>query len=292
MEKSNQFALHILTVLEVLESDGLQTNTPSIYEDFEGWLDPLPDIRECLVYELLDVATHLVGHEVKDAMDCSQWIMSSSKGQVVFPALYESQTVERDGLLTLTWYPGVLRYERDIFNRVIAGLASNHESRKHFFNPKSNISLPADVTVACNSFQGWKVAWMVSVSESALKLQVGLENPEGEIAHKVYPGPILEYLSSVFFIDHCRHGRNTPLSTPDKFSRYGSPMELHEDDITDTTSIAIIPVAGAEDLRFYTLCALSVGEFPGPHQTLLAGNACIACCLNHCRELGCQVLIL
>jgi hypothetical protein len=75
--------------------------------------------------DLLHYTLELTGHEFpNDPRDPRLWVMSSFKGQVIYPTLYETLCYKKEGYLTLNSLPGLLRYKEDVYTRVLTRLDS------------------------------------------------------------------------------------------------------------------------------------------------------------------------
>lgn len=69
------------------------------------------------ISHLLDWALSLIGHDVHDDLQKAGWVISNFYGQVVYPKLYETQSLQKRGFLTLSWAPGQLFYNGNIYKR-------------------------------------------------------------------------------------------------------------------------------------------------------------------------------
>jgi hypothetical protein len=174
------------------------------------------------VTDLLHWALTLVGHsrEVKEDIQKSIWIMSSYKGQVVYPKLLETFTVRKRGYLTLTLIPGVLEYKGSKYERVVEPI------HKYVGPDPLTNSCEEAVTRPRNLVPNLRLGWRVSIGDDFLELSMGLDgSSEAHIHARLSPFCALINLSSALLLEACPHSSGSALNSPDPFCSYTGPLQ-------------------------------------------------------------------
>jgi hypothetical protein len=236
------------------------------------------------VSDILQYTLDLVGHKVTDDVKGSKWVMSSFKGQVIYPHLYESSHYDKQGYLTLAWSSGLLRYRGEVYTRVIGDIISSGAGR----DPVTGVC--GEVTGPCNLVPDIKVVWHIQQADNLLKVSLGLESAQRDLSSIRYSvNWILENLASAIMLEACSHSPNAALEEPDKFCAYTGPMAIkpYSDQKNGIQVVGIVAVEGSNELRLFSLSGASV-IMP----MVLRKDACLSCCLDACRRTKYPVIIL
>src|SRR6266536_2409145 len=141
----------------------------------KDWFDITREIlisgsREpCSVEIILDWALSLLHHNVHHELRDSNWIGSSSKGQVVFPRLFELSGLSEDGYLGLYCFPGTLMVE-STRNKNVALITAKRSGRK-VRSDREFLSSP--VTQAINLYSSDKLLWHTDTLVDSLNVAIG-----------------------------------------------------------------------------------------------------------------------
>lgn len=240
----------------------------------------------CSILALHEWALAMVGHRGEDDVDQSAWVMSYYKGQVVYPAVFETHRFEKRGYLSLSCLPGLLRYEGDTYARVVADAST-------FSSDPLTGSCDDAVLQPCNLIPGARLAWRVARGDNILKASIGLEGIQNYSQTKSLPTTSLINLASALLVEACPHHRNSPLNCPDPFCFFTGPLDpmvsrsdsTREGQNSVVQSTGVVAVDGADDLRWLALAAY---EMP----VILRRDACLSCCLDVSRITNYPVIIL
>ena len=233
------------------------------------------------IQSLLDWALSLIGHEVHEDWANAGWVISSFRGQAVFPKLYETQVLKKRGFLTLSWAPGLLFHRGSAYTRGLYGRLSA---------PTRTFPLagmPKEVTKPINLAPSVKVVWRATPGDTYLKIELGLESPDTNLSFVSTSAlTILRNMSVAMVMESCPHDPNVALPRPDLSCDYFGPLVPSSNDVAtnDIVRERVVAVAGSSSLRMF---ALSTGFF----LAVLRGKACLSCCLEECRRFGFSVII-
>lgn len=248
-------------------SNVIRTGDPEVFDDMD----------------LLEWARSMAGHTF-DNEDRSL-IITSSKGQVIYPIVLDTFHIERQGYLMLYCLPGVLRYNDDLYDVVSHPDAETLNVQHDAYDDSPDF--PQKVCGPLNLFRGFRVSWKISVRDNkeihaALTLRSETNNSP---AIELDPLTLLLSLSDTLLVESCPHDQRDPLVSEDQFTSYSSPWDKH-DEASDTTSkVDVVAVDGADDLRCLALACSDTFA-------VLRRNSCLACCLSVCRLNDVHVLIL
>lgn len=238
-------------------------------------------------YTLLSWARFMVGHVFED--EDIDYVIIVDKGQAVFPTIFESYRIEKNGYLCLTALPGTLNYQGDTYNTVTAHLFPEDQGStgQHSHTDHSPPIYPI-VSVPLNLFSKYKVSWKIHIqSDTELRSELTVRSNEGIISGGENPTILLEFLDQAFMLEGCPHDSRAQLAPPDTFCAYSSPFGDHSAACNSTSFVDVVAVDRADDLRFFSLRG---SESDSP--VVFRRDACIACCLAFCRNAGGHILIL
>lgn len=234
------------------------------------------------IFSVLESALMSVGHydpNTGQTLEIDSWMMSSMKGQAIYLKIYEAYQVERQGFLTLSWIPGLIRYNGQEYNIVLGNTPETPTSE-----PNEWFNIP--VSSPCNLFSRSKVIWQVSEQDLHLVVGLAVQTESGNIfGFTQVPYILLNNLASASYLEACPHDPNSNLIEADRFCVYVSPSLRMESLRSDLLSV--VPVHGDSRMRFLTLSG--GGQL---RNMVLRKNACLACCLSFCRRIGANYLVL
>lgn len=221
---------------------------------------------------ILSRALRIVGQPLESVSNsprpvCGKhWVATSAHGQVVLPACAELLGASGDQLLRLICVPGTLRYK-----------GVSYEVVQQTPSPLNILHSERPVTGPKNFTKQGKCHWQTVVGDRKLELSLGTAH----VPNFGVVAIIMENASKSLFISSCSHDMESKVDPPDKEAYYVSPYKgnLERSD----KRIAVAAVAGNEDMR---VLALSTTE-----PAIIRGRACLACCLDICRQAGMNYVI-
>jgi hypothetical protein len=233
----------------------------------------------CRVEDVIDWALGLVGHDVSPLKE-ENWIMSSYRGQVFYPRLFETETLEREGLLVMSGAPGALRHGGLVYNKT---MSNRYEHRIMAGTPDAIMSklVAAPVVRPLNLLQEHSIKWEVTRGDNMLHISL-----LSTCSHATFnPFAIICGAVQSLYIEHCPHSPDTPLIKPDPFATYTSPFYPwgEKTNNRDEDKIGVVAVHGNESLRMLSLVS-GIGA-------VVQQNACLQCSLDVCRSAGYSFVI-
>jgi len=94
------------------------------------------------------------------------WLMSSYCGQVFYPRLFEIRTLDRQGLLTLSGAPGVLRFEGGTYSRAVSPESEFYILTATLIPITSKLTIPVDRSI--NFLADHSTNWRVTIDDNQL----------------------------------------------------------------------------------------------------------------------------
>jgi hypothetical protein len=235
----------------------------------------------CSMFDILDTALSLVGHNVSDRLRNGLWIASEARGQVIYPQILDTAMLDNQGILRLGGGPGRLVHDGQHYSLVCG--QRNREWGTAFKSQNWN-DKPVDRLL--NLMPSEKLGWQVSKGDKVLYLTCGTTS-----VPKVFnPYLIIVSAACSLFVTNCPHEETTILEKPDTHSYYVTPMfrETHKalrNALGPVQDIGVVPVYKDETLRFFALANGIAGVIRGP-------SACLQCCLDICRQAELQYVVL
>ncbi|ORY10159.1 hypothetical protein BCR34DRAFT_567224 [Clohesyomyces aquaticus] len=232
----------------------------------------------CTVAEIWNLALTLVGHNAGTNLKRRTWIASASRGQVMYPQIFDSAIIETRSVLKLGGGPGKLFHEGSSYKFVCG-----ETERQWNAAAKSTVWINNPVDRPLNLVPNDSLEWQIRKGDDTLHLTCGTTS-----LPKVFePHWIVESLAQSVFLRSCAHPESRVLEKPDKYSFYITPYYSnigHGSVRIFEGRVGIVAVADNDGLRLF---ALSCGS-PG----VIRGKACIKCCLDLCRLAGFEYVIL
>jgi hypothetical protein len=229
--------------------------------------------------DLLDWARSMVGHVFEE--EDRSLLLTSGKGQVIYPVVFDTFYIEKQGYLKLYCLPGILRYQNDTYN--VVSSADDTENAEY---PNSNLSSYPKVFQPLNLFKEFILSWKISIQENKelhIKLML-CSNSNTSFRVETDPLVILLSLRDTLLLERCPHNRRAQLIKVDRFSSYTSPWCQGEEASDSTSQVSVVPVDGADDLRCFAIALQD--------SSVLRRNSCLLCSLNLCRDTNIHSLIL
>jgi hypothetical protein len=233
---------------------------------------------------VLQAALSVVGHDVADDLTQDVWVLSCYKGQAVYPKLFETYLIQDSGYLTLSWAPGLMRYDGEVYSKAIGdrGAGQTLDYRR------PNDMATKAVTHFINLVPDQRLVWRVTREDGFLRINVGIEVDGTWISMIHSPMTMLINLSFALVTRSCPHSADEPLKTPEKWCQYAEPSQPFESSVhvKDPTFVNVVAAEGNDGLRMYAL-GICNNTFP----SVIRDGTCIACCLEICRIAGYPAII-
>ncbi len=248
-------------------------------------ISELIGIGSCQDFDNLNIITwarNMVGHVLEEQ---SRVIISSSKGQVIYPRVFDARHLENHGYLKLCCLPGVLRYQGETYD-IVSYPVLGIERLKNQPDPvtvREPVSRPLNI---CRDFGS---SWSISVRDNGELWAALLLHSKLDGSRWIEKDPLLllENMANTLLVDGCPHDPRAELERADRFASYSCPWEDHPTPPPGTSSqVSVVAVDGADDLRCIALACT------GWVSAVLGRNSCLSCCLNVCRDNDIHVLIL
>ena len=230
-------------------------------------------------------ALKLLHHNVTTDIRDGTWIGSSFKGQVVFPKLFEEQSIRKDGYLELFCLRGTLAL-REHGDRPISIARSNGVMTPAAFNMDLR---DTPVTPSFKLFTDEELLWQVQISIDCLLVSMGWSKS----GLKANPFWMLEALVGSMFVDSCPHPPDSSLDRSLLGCKYVIPMILAHGTSRESNqgSIGIIPV-GTNGMCILALSMLRcVGYRPTSARFVIGRGTCLNCLLDQARLTECKYII-
>ena len=234
----------------------------------------------CKPEDVLVWTLALVGHKIAD-VENRGWVISYSKGQVIWPKVFETRNIHQPGFLMLYWAPGLLFFDGETYDRCMASIQMTtiEATDTHLIRPFPPVTRPLNLVPTM------KLEWKVVRLDGYLELSPICGQHSG-LAFE-----ILLNLANSLILDECPHDSASSLDKSDLLARYAEPFPSHKHPTmfsqarTSTeieTPIDVIAVDRDDGLRMF---ALSTSMRPQYQRlSVIRGNACLQCCLDLCRR--------
>jgi len=233
---------------------------------------------------VLQAALSVVGHDVADDLTQDVWVLSCYKGQAVYPKLFETYLIQDSGYLTLSWAPGLMRYDGEVYSKAIGDRGAG----QILDYPRPNNMATKAVNQFINLVPDQRLVWRVIREDGFLRINVGIEEDGTWMSMIHSPLTMLMCLSSAIITRSCPHSADEPLKTPDKWSQYAEPSQPFglREMARHPGFISVVAAEGNDGLR---MCALGFND--GRFSCVIRNGTCISCCLEICRMASYLVII-
>ena len=282
------------TLLVLLDRHDTPKN--SAFADEVHYIITSGESTACGSRDVIDWALGLVGHESTshkvDGERERDWIISCSKGQVVYPKVFETQNICQPGYLVLYWAPGLLFFNGEKYDR---GIGSSTIRGEPPISVVDGALQDHSVLGPLNANPNTKVEWKVICCEDYLKILLVCENAFRN------PFNILVNLDTSQILRGCPHDGASRLDRPEPSAVYMSPLflESHVEPVPQVNKdrkakrdlrVNVVASDGNAGLRMFAISS----EIPQTMRTtnfVIRDNSCLQCCLDLCRDTGCPVVI-
>lgn len=245
-------------------------------------------VPTCDIESMVDWALALAGHDVEMSSPeypKSSWAMSCFKGQAIYPIIFESGQVSKNGYLSLALLPGVLEFEGHRYS-IIRGKKAEQTippmgTDKALSGRSVNKPLNSHPDIR-------RLKWTVDAGDKILNLGVSLA-PPAPTNFTLDPFRVISILTNSLIVVRCSHDCSEPLKEPDLYCKYTSPTNPGTQPGKHTVSV--VASDGADHLRLYSLASLQ-GRTDQRVDVVVRLDACLKCCLSVCRKVDCRWLVL
>ncbi|KAI9811079.1 MAG: hypothetical protein M1827_005661 [Pycnora praestabilis] len=211
-------------------------NAPTERQSFAEWSDvaiarfyqllypreiPYNAIVRCGIRSIYRHALRLLGGPDDEAT-----IIATTSSQVIYPAIYETQTITSRGFLQLNCIPGQLRWENMTFRGAVSdGLSTEAGSNGIHPERVAPVSappwcLPLGKELLHSSVMPSDVSWRVTVGDKVLKVGFRIRFPDSETdVYIMDPWWILDSVSFCRMTPSCNHSRNSNLPDMDEVAQ-------------------------------------------------------------------------
>lgn len=248
----------------------------------------------CGITKVLAWALGLVGHSTED-VENSRWVISCSKGQAVYPRVFETGIICQPGYLVLHWAPGLLLFDGETYDRGIDPgnndwIGSAEVTDAVSMRPSRPVKEPL------NLVPNKRMEWKVIRSDGYLQVYLACGQCIG-CATKV-----LSNLAKSLMLRECPHDSASPLEKPDNLARYKGPIDPGEDvdpyqwipnrpGSESEMQIGVVAVDGDAGLQMFAMSGtLLVGRLRDL-QIVIRNDSCLQCCLDLCRKARVPLLL-
>ena len=202
----------------------------------------------------------------------------------MYPRLFETNQLEDDGYLTLSWAQGLLRYQDETYEKALAPLALTS------VHPNESSLGSIGVTSSRNLFPGHELTWRITAEENVLEVILSVLDPLSTFRSVSRSPPmVLANLGLALILKACPHSADRELSHADQFcehSHFLEPIRGGRGGRGGGPTVNVVPVDGNQGLRMISLASYG-SRFPA----VLRDGACLSCCLEICRRAGYPVVI-
>ncbi|PNP54995.1 hypothetical protein THARTR1_04684 [Trichoderma harzianum] len=244
----------------------LQRGKPQVFED----------------EHLLQWARGMVGHDFGD--EERGLIVTSGRGQVVYPLVYVSGHIMRSGYLRLLNFGGLLKYDGDVYDVVASPDDDGPDVSGHHHVPESKQE--SGFLQPKNLYQNAIFSWKFAPQENGeIQVHYLIHFQGSNFTEKRNPSFFIGALKDTLFYEACRHDKQAKLERADLLTTNQPPWYEQLTKASAKSPVNIIAVDGSEELRRFAIANVN-----GP--AVSRGDACLRCCLGLYRDTGAHSLIL
>lgn len=250
----------------------------------------------CRTTDVLQLATSLLGHEVSEDLNSGTWIASASKGQVIYPLVFDLATPTPRPLL-LGGGSGQIFFQNSKINKIVS------RSRPSVGAPLVPRDTPLVVDRVLDLCPNNTLEWKVNLTAKDPELYFGRSHCQ----NTYNPYEVLLTMARSLFV-HCEHSENTILPAPaddcvftnahffdkaedrrsfdtaEAMNNYVSYRNAQNDSGAKPFKIQVMPTDRNDGLRLFAM----LSPFPG----IVRDRACLQCCIDVCRKSGLEYIVL
>ena len=271
---------------------------PSLVTTISEILAPSEAFPSISTTDILIWALNFISHKVRSEVEGRIWIASSSRGQVVFPEIFEAESLRRHGFLGLSCLQGTFITGRRSTKQLSLVTASEGAvpSTLYAFGPYEE-ERPASITGSLDMYSKADLSW--KMCEEQDRITVAMKWDDG--VHERNPFDVIRGLKHAYFLDCCPHKPDTSRWT--SFKDNGLSIENIADlselgipgyDDAQNNNIIVYAAGGNERLQMIALSLILYRNAINSHQSpiIINKNACLNCLLAQCHLLDSPFLIL
>ncbi|KAJ2981361.1 hypothetical protein NQ176_g2068 [Zarea fungicola] len=183
------------------------------------------DHVDCAIHRLVDWMLIMVGHSVAPSESRhGDWAMSSFKGQTIYPILFDTERIVRQGFLCLLCHEGSLRLQGHQYTQVFSRSNGMRDDSDRLGSP-----VVATDLIPANLYPDTIMKWETIQNDDFLELQLKLVNPKAkESSHSFGPSRIFESLCYAVVVENCSHDPYSALQAQDLAILYADLMHRTE----------------------------------------------------------------
>lgn len=236
---------------------------------------------DCYIHRLVDWMLIMVGHNVAPSKSRhGDWAMSSFKGQTIYPILFDTERIVRQGFLCLLCYEGSLRLRGHQYTQVYSRSNGTRDDSDRPCGP-----VVATDPIPVNLYTDVMMKWETIQNDDFLELQLQLVNPKTrKSSHLFGPSRIYKSLCDAVVFENCAHNPYSALQTQAVTISYADLM--HPTGLVEAArTVHVFAVDGSHQLRFFSAAAL-VNYF-----VVFRMNACLSCCESAFKSHDIRILV-
>ena len=238
-----------------------------------------------------DVVAHvktLLGHGMFNRAN-ETWMASSSKGQVLFPCVYETMELLLAPSLAFYCAPGILSHQDGTYGFKLREVESEDTLKDHYTWPQQRMTIPSSEIDSLSRFSSIQHEWKTRIEGDRMFVQLTTKHFAWN-SPKVDPFESLIQAAELWFAASCSHPADKLPN--DSIEDYEF---IHSDHLLrtvqgDPKKIQVYAVRGNDPLRFAILGTLK-GTFGATLPAVIGGNACLSCSLALCRRVERKYLV-
>jgi hypothetical protein len=237
-----------------------------------------------------DITSHLrrlLGHEDLAVWQNEYWVASSSRGQVLFPQLFETMRLERQPCLAFIVIPGILTRADQSPGPLYRAIISKERPPGEY---GLSITVPSEQILGPSQFNSLAYEWRTRTENDFIIATLSTKEASGGLiminVHRILMG-----IPQLVFANSCQHNPDERLNDNIEDYKFIHPNDFFSvsPTVASEETIIIFATRGNDPLRMMILGVL--GE-TGPGWSAVIGQmACLTCSLNLCRRLNCRILI-
>ena len=246
--------------------------------------------------DLINDTLRLLGHDPNHSQGPhSEWVMSSYKGQTLFPKLLSTRYVEIEGVISIMCVSGAIWWGDEKYEQVQSSALMRASIP---FDPGSVDSLDSldldeeeplaeqptlakiEIDSPSNAYPDFRLLWQVGSRER--KLHVNLVCPDFPTMPQRSPVMAI-YSATESLVVNCGHDKYSKLSGSTRGLQVTSPAQPVPSMTSPGGTVGIVQSNGNEAMRFFSLAAGQRG--------IIRGDACLQCCVICSRITGINFII-
>ncbi|RSL95572.1 hypothetical protein CEP52_011956 [Fusarium oligoseptatum] len=196
--------------------------------------------------DLLDWARNLAGHG-GTKIGKEGLIMTYKAGQVIYPAIFESFELSRQGYLHLYALKGTLKFNKIPYDTVSSpGFPAPVERR----GDPAGFPRGGPVSKPLNLLEGFEFSWDVTpLDGKEIHAYMMLREKKGELLFKRDPLILLQSFANTLIMGNCAHDYESKLPYEDWECSPCVPWDDHTKAVASASKVNAVAVASSKELR-------------------------------------------